>query len=107
MSKNNIIPLCSPGQFLSEEFLLPLKLTPYRLAKDIAVPATRIHAILKGKRSITADTALRLERYFNLSEGYFLRLQVDYDLRKAKREKGQQILEEVVVYEPRAKYGGD
>ena len=92
------IPLCTPGEFLEEEFIKPMQITAYRLAKDIRVPATRIHAIIKGGRSITADTALRLERYFGLSEGYFLRLQAQYDIRKAKREYGQRIAEEVAPY---------
>ena len=90
------IPLCTPGEFLEEEFLKPMRITAYRLAKDIHVPATRIHSIIKESRSITADTALRLERYFGLSEGYFLRLQAEYDIRKAKRESGDRIMEEVV-----------
>ncbi|MDA0347617.1 MAG: HigA family addiction module antitoxin [Verrucomicrobia bacterium] len=90
------IPLCTPGELLEEEFLKPMQITAYRLAKDIHVPATRIHAILREGRSITADTALRLERYFGLSEGYFLRLQAEYDIRKAKRESGHRIAEEVV-----------
>ncbi|MGC9451304.1 MAG: HigA family addiction module antitoxin [Oceanipulchritudo sp.] len=90
------IPLCSPGELLDEEFLKPMGITAYRLAKDIHVPATRIHAIVKQDRSITADTALRLERYFGLSEGYFLRLQAHYDIRKAKRESGPRIDREVV-----------
>lgn len=89
------IPLCSPGEMLEEEFLKPMGITAYRLAKDIHVPATRIHAILKEGRSITADTALRLERYFGLSEGYFLRLQAHYDIRKTKRESGPRIEDEV------------
>ena len=77
-----------PGTLLREEFLEPMKLTPYRLAKEIAVPLTRITAILNGKRAITADTGLRLDRYFGLSEGYWLGLQHDFDLRAAKRELG-------------------
>ena len=73
-----------------------MQITAYRLAKDIHVPATRIHAIIKEGRTITADTALRLERYFGLSEGYFLRLQAEHDIRKAKRASGDRIAEEVV-----------
>lgn len=90
------ISLCAPGEMLRTEFLEPMGISVYRLAKDIHVPATRIHAIVKGQRSITADTALRLERFFGLSEGYFIRLQADYDLRKAKRESGKRIEEEVI-----------
>lgn len=80
-----------PGTLLREEFLEPMSLTPYRLAKDIGVPLTRITAILSGKRAVTADTGLRLDRYFGLSEGYWLGLQHDYDLRQAKRLLGRQL----------------
>lgn len=86
MKKVKTIPLVTPGEFIKLEFLEPLGISPYSLAKSLNVPATRIHEILKGERSITVDTALRLERFFGLSDGYFLRLQNDYDLRKAKRE---------------------
>ncbi|MBI5387095.1 MAG: HigA family addiction module antidote protein [Verrucomicrobia bacterium] len=78
-----------PGALLREEFLKPMGLTPYRLAKDIGVPLTRITAILAEERSITADTGLRLDRYFGLSEGYWLGLQQDFDLRQAKRALGR------------------
>jgi len=74
-----------PGTLLRDEFLEPMGLTPYRLAKEIEVPLTRITAILNEKRSVTADTGLRLDRYFGLTEGYWLGLQHDYDLRTAKR----------------------
>ena len=74
-----------PGILLREEFLGPMRLSAYRLAKDVDVPLTRITAILAGERAITADTGLRLDRYFGLSEGYWLGLQHDYDLREAKR----------------------
>lgn len=93
--KKKLIPLIAPGEFLRLEFLEPMGISPYRLAKSLNVPATRIHEILKGERSISVDTALRLERYFGLSDGYFLRLQSDYDLRKAKRELAAGIESEV------------
>jgi addiction module HigA family antidote len=80
-----------PGTLLREDFLEPMGLTPYRLAKEIGVPLTRIAAILKEKRSVTADTGLRLDRYFGLSEGYWLGLQHDYDLRAAKRALGSSL----------------
>ena len=73
-----VLPV-SPGEMLEEEFLKPLGLTKYRLAKDIGVPAQRIGEIVSGKRSITADTDLRLCRYFGLSDGWWLRGQVAYD----------------------------
>ena len=78
-----------PGALLREEFLEPMGLTPYRLAKDIGVPLTRITAILAEERAVTADTGLRLDRYFGLTEGYWLGLQQDYDLRRAKRALGR------------------
>src|SRR5262245_57147937 len=75
-----------PGKLLKEEFLQPMGITPYRLAKDIQVPLTRISAILACRRAITADTGLRLDRYFGLSEGYWCGLQQDYELRQARRQ---------------------
>ena len=69
----------TPGELLLEEFLLPMGITKYRLAKEIGVPAQRIGEIVAGRRSITADTDLRLCRFFGLSEGYWLRAQVAYD----------------------------
>jgi antitoxin HigA-1 len=74
----------SPGEMLEEEFLEPLGLSKYRLAKDIGVPAQRIGDIVAGKRSITADTDLRLCRYFGLSDGWWLRGQASYDTAIAK-----------------------
>lgn len=74
----------SPGEMLAEEFLKPLGMSNYRLAKEIGVPAQRIGEILAGKRAITADTDLRLCRFFELSDGWWLRLQADYDTEVAK-----------------------
>jgi len=74
----------SPGEMLAEEFLKPLGMSNYRLAKEIGVPAQRIGEILAGKRAITADTDLRLCRFFRLSDGWWLRLQADYDTEIAK-----------------------
>ena len=76
----------APGEMLAEEFLKPLGMSNYRLAKEIRVPAQRIGEIIAGRRAITADTDLRLCRYFGLSEGWWLRLQADHDTRKAKAE---------------------
>jgi addiction module HigA family antidote len=89
------LPLPTAGEMLREEFLKPMAITPYKLAKDIHVPQTRISAILAGTRAITADTGLRLDRYFGLSEGWWVRLQTDCDLRKARRELGARIVREV------------
>lgn len=74
----------SPGEMLEEEFLKPLGLTKYRLAKDIGVPPQRIGDIVAGKRAITADTDLRLCRYFGLSDGWWLRGQASFDTAMAK-----------------------
>lgn len=80
-----------PGEVLEEEFLQPLKVTVYRLAKEIGVPATRIAEICHGRRSITADTALRLARYFGTSAKFWMGLQEDYDLEEQQRLKARQL----------------
>jgi len=82
----------TPGEILSEEFLKPLGLSQYRLAKEIDVPAQRIGDIVHGKRSITADTDLRLCRFFGLSNGYWLRAQAAYDTEVAERAIGRKLL---------------
>ncbi|MBN1183188.1 MAG: HigA family addiction module antidote protein [Bacteroidales bacterium] len=74
-----------PGEILLEEFLIPMEITAYRLSKDIEIPQTRISQILKGKRRITADTALRLSSYFGNSAKFWLGLQDDYDIEEEKR----------------------
>ena len=79
MKKNKLQPI-HPGEVLSEEFLRPLGLSQYRLAKDINVPPRRINEIVQGKRAISADTALRLSRYFGTSAKFWLNLQTQYDL---------------------------
>jgi addiction module HigA family antidote len=81
----------SPGEMLEEEFLKPLGLSKYRLAKDIGVPAQRIGEIVAGRRAVTADTDLRLCRYFGLSDGWWLRGQLAYDTAVAK-EAPQSVL---------------
>ena len=78
MSKRRLKPV-TPGELLLEEFLVPMGLSQYRLAKEIGVPAQRIGTIVAGKRAITADTDLRLCRFFGLSNGYWLRAQAAYD----------------------------
>ncbi|MFB2773386.1 HigA family addiction module antitoxin [Pelatocladus sp. BLCC-F211] len=78
-----------PGEILQLEFLEPLEITPYRLSKDIGVTQTRISEILSGKRSITADTALRLSRYFGNSAQFWLNLQTQYDIRQALEENAE------------------
>lgn len=81
------------GKILKEEFLEEIGMSQNALAKAIAVPANRIHAIVNGTRRVTADTDLRLCRYFGLSEGYFLRLQNAYELMEAKRKLGRVLVE--------------
>jgi len=81
----------TPGEILWEEFLLPMGITKYRLAKEIHVPPQRIGDIVAGKRSITADTDLRLCRFFGLSDGYWLRAQAAHDTEVAKAELAQEI----------------
>jgi antitoxin HigA-1 len=76
-----------PGEVLMEEFLLPLNITAYRLSKDIDIPQTRISEIVKGNRRITADTALRLSKYFGNSAKFWLGLQDDYDLEEEQALK--------------------
>ncbi len=78
-----------PGEVLNEEFLLPLEITAYRLSKDLDIPQTRISQIIKGKRRITADTALRLSSYFGNSAKFWLGLQDDYDLEGENRMNEQ------------------
>ncbi len=78
------IPYPHPGEILLEEFLKPMGLTQYRLAKEISVPQRRIGEIVAGTRSVTADTGLRLSRFFEMSEGFWVGLQVDYDGAVAK-----------------------
>ncbi|MBZ0165086.1 MAG: HigA family addiction module antidote protein [Notoacmeibacter sp.] len=81
-----LIDPVSPGEILAEEFLAPLGMTKYRLAKSIDVPAQRIGDIVAGKRAITADTDLRLCRFFGLSDGWWLKLQASYDTKMTKRK---------------------
>jgi addiction module HigA family antidote len=92
------LPPIHPGEILLEEFLKPLHLSQYRLAKDLGVPARRINEIVHGKRAISADTALRLSRYFGLSDRFWLNLQTRYDLEMAKDRLGERLQREVRAY---------
>jgi len=87
-----------PGEILLEEFLIPLGISQYRLSKDINVPPRRINEIVHGKRSISADTALRLSRYFGMSDRFWINLQTRYDLEMEKDRLGSRLLQEVDVY---------
>lgn len=80
-----------PGEILKEEFLIPFNITAYRLAKDTNIPPTRISQIIKGKRAITADTALRLSKYFGTTPDFWLGLQMEYDLREESVKKTKEI----------------
>ncbi len=98
MRKKTLAPI-HPGEILFEEFLKPLGISQYKLAKDINVPARRINEIVHGNRSISADTALRLSRYFNLSERFWLNLQARYDLEVEKDRLDDRIETEVKVFQ--------
>ena len=94
MSKQKLAPL-HPGEVLAEEFLKPMELSQNRLALDMGVPPRRINEIVLGKRGITADTALRLARYFNMSPQFWLGLQMDYELDKAEDTLSERLEQEV------------
>ena len=91
-------PPIHPGEVLLEEFLEPMELSQYRLAKDISVPARRINEIVHGKRGITADTSLRLARYFDTSERFWMNLQTRYDLEVEKGRLSVRLVKEVAVH---------
>ncbi len=80
-----------PGRLLREEFLESMGITPYRLAKDIGVPVQRIHELVHERRGVTADTALRLSRYFDMSEGYWMNVQKRYELELEKERIGPEL----------------
>ena len=97
MTKKLLAPI-HPGEILMEEFLKPMNISQYRVAKDINVPARRINEIVHGKRSITPDTALRLSKYFGLSERFWVNLQARYDLEIEKDRLKNKLDKEVHVY---------
>lgn len=94
----DMLPNPHPGEILLQEFLEPMAISQNALARAVHVPPRRINEIVLGKRSMTADTDLRLARYFGLSEGFFLGLQADYDLMKKRRE----ISDDLSMIDPRA-----
>ncbi len=94
----DLLPNPHPGEILAEDFLKPMGLSQNALARAVHVPPRRINEIVLGKRAVTADTDLRLARYFGMSEGFFLGLQADYDLMERRRE----IAGELSGIEPRA-----
>jgi len=87
----NRLPNIHPGEVLREEFLIPMEISQYRLAKEIAVPEPRISAICNGKRAITADTAVRLSRFFGTSAGFWLGLQADYDTEEIENSEAENL----------------
>ena len=92
------MPPIHPGEILKDEFLDEMGITQYRLAKDVNVPPRRINEIVQGKRSITADTALRLGRYFGISPQFWINLQAHYDLEMGIDKLGKRLETEVKVY---------
>ncbi len=100
MPRKKLAPT-TPGEILLEEFLKPLEISQYQLAKDVAVPPRRINEIVLGKRTVTADTALRLARYFGTSERFWLNLQARHDLEAEKDRLGPRLRKEVRVLSER------
>lgn len=94
---DTIITTPTMGEILREEFMTPLNLSTYKLAQELHVPVSRIQAILKNERRITADTSLRLARYFGVSDKYFLDIQNDIDIRELKLSKDKEI-EQIIPY---------
>ena len=88
---NVTLPPIAPGEILLEEFMQPLGLSQSRLSRDLDIPQSRLSAIIRAERAITADTALRLAEYFGGSARFWLNLQAEYDLRRLEREKGEDI----------------
>ncbi len=93
------LPNIHPGEILNEEFLIPMEISAYRLSKDTEIPQTRISQIIKGKRSITADTALRLSTYFGNSAKFWLGLQDDYDI-EVEKENRRDVLDKIRQLRP-------
>lgn len=92
------IPPVHPGEILMEEFLTPMGISQYRLSRDISVPPRRINEIVHGTRSVTADTALRLGRYFGVSPQFWLNLQAHFDLEQEQARLGDRLEQEVHAY---------
>ncbi len=95
MARRKSKPPIHPGEILQEEFLVPLGISQYRLAKDTSVPPRRINEIVRGQRAISADTALRLARFFGTSERFWINLQAHYDLETEKDKLGNRLEREV------------
>ena len=100
MGNERLLPPIHPGTILLEEFLKPMGISQYRLAKDNNVPPRRINEIVHGKRSVSPDTALRLSRFFGMSERFWINLQARYDLEVEKDRLQDRLDDEVHVYAP-------
>lgn len=98
MAKKPDIPPIHPGEILLEEFLVPMEISQYRLAKDISVPQRRVGEIVQGKRAVSADTALRLGRYFGMEAQFWLNLQARYDLQQAESGLAGRLEKEVTPH---------
>jgi addiction module HigA family antidote len=96
MNNNNLLDPITPGEILREDFMGPMNISINKLSRDLVVPPNRISEIVNGKRGITADTALRLERYFGVEAQFWLNLQSEYDLRMIKRKIGNDI-EKIII----------
>ena len=96
--RTNKMPPVHPGEILMEEFLTPMGISQYRLSRDISVPPRRINEIVHGTRSVTADTALRLGRYFSVSPQFWLNLQSHFDLEQEQDKLGDRLEQEVQTY---------
>jgi antitoxin HigA-1 len=95
--KNKLVSDITPGEILAEEFLIPMGISQYRMARDIGVPPRRINEIVKGQRTISANTALRLGRYFRMAPQFWLNLQTHYDLEGEQERFGRRLATEVKV----------
>ena len=96
MTNNNLLDPITPGEILREDFMGPMNISINKLSRDLVVPPNRISEIVNGKRGITADTALRLERYFGVEAQFWLNLQSEYDLRMIKRKIGNDIEQRII-----------
>src|SRR4030065_2780943 len=96
MSNKDLLDPITPGEILREDFMEPMGISMNKLSRDIAVPPNRISEIINGKRGITADTALRLERYFGVEAQFWLNLQSEFDLRIMKRKIGRDIEQRII-----------
>ena len=103
MDTRNLLDPITPGEILKEDFLEPLKISINQLARNIGVPPNRISEIVNGKRMVTADTALRLQRFFGVDAQFWLNLQLEYDLRLAKRQRWTDIEKQITPIQPALK----